>query len=315
MAYSKHLAAMIAPAFLFCILVASVQSSLSAKCNGDGTITITVPYDRVATLSKISYGNCNATSDGISTTQDSGDNTIYITLNIKKCDMASNLRTLSYGHNATFWIGSDPRDSGPLLLFDTYAIDVTCSYITSYTINFNYGLEMPVDSLNGSNTLNGAGSTNITDSTTAILEQMEWKVEIYTNSSYCCIADEQPDIAGEFIYFGIKSTIEDYEKFNLTEDFSLADFGLDLSFAATSCSVKDTEKSITLELFDTDSGVCNNEAVDLEVGYTNGMITIVHRLFLLDSMTSSDMDLECTIRICDENVMANACDTSQMACG
>jgi hypothetical protein len=271
-------------------LLAATAQAFDVTCNDDNTLTVYFPFHKEAVLLTATYGTCiTPDADGIAWRQDSDDLSFTVELDVTRCGMDSNLRTLEYSQSARFTVGR--THNGQALQFADFVVDSYCSYDDVYEITFDYGTLSTA-----SQTFNDTGGTIILQfSIDAYDENYEGKLSI----------EDQPSTGGEMIYLGL--TIVEGQGFNYDAK----------TFVMSACSVEDVENTeLSYTIYDTDDFGCENDAVDLSVGYdsTSNIWQMSHVLFLLDDVSQSQFSLSCTVIVCDA-ARSDTCDTVKQMCG
>jgi len=255
------------------------SNGISAVCNDDNTISVTINYDQDSSILSATYGSCNETD--IRGADATGVQQWDLTLDPSSCGMESNLRNLVYNQTAEFTVGF--KDGSTKLKLADFEVDTYCNYTSEYTVTFDYG---PVN----------AQSFNFTDSGGLI--GLNFYIASYSNSSFNVKANPST-MAGDTIYLKLALNA------TLNDDFDHAanmDAATGKVFVPTKCEVTD-DHSNAYTLFDTaGGGKCKNDIISLSVTYNSGdpqSWYIQHVLFLLNNHSSSNYTLECDVLVCD----------------
>merc|ERR1711934_589432 len=271
-----------------------VSNGITATCQEDNTIDVTINYDQASKIIGATYGSCNETDiDGAVT---SGDVTSWaITLNPSRCGMESKLRNLVYNQTASFRFGR--KDGNTEIVFATMEVDSYCNYTSEYTVTFAYG---PVN----------ADSYDFTDS--GGLLGLHFYIKSYASN---WSTEQAPStIAGHKIYLKLHLNSTANKDFDDATSFNAATGKV---FVPTKCEVAD-DNSNYYTLFDTNgSAKCTNSVIDLSVSYVEGSgqhWKVSHVLFLLNDEKESSYTLSCTVLVCDMQ-QATACSAAKTCLG
>jgi len=256
----------------------AVNSGISATCNDDNTITVTIDYDQDSSILSASYGSCNETDMRGADVSDV--KTWDVTLDPASCDMESKLRNLVYNQTATFTVGR--KDGNFELVFATFEVDSYCNYTSEYTVTFAYG---PVN----------ADVYDFTDS--GGLLGLNFYISSFGNGSY--VNEAAPsNSAGDTIYLKIALNATLNADFDHAADMNASTGKV---FVPTKCEVED-DSSNSYALFDVNGQKCTNDIIELSMTYNSGdpqSWYMEHTLFLLNSESSSSYTLSCNILVCD----------------
>lgn len=259
------------------------------QCNNDSTISIQLPYTRVAEIIDLEYGDCNATSAGVRIgTQDPTTFLFEITLDVNSCN-GGVLRNLVYNQTAEISVGKLGYDNTKLK-FSEFNVDTTCEWVNTYTVKFNYGTLASDDYKHDS----GSGIVDLTFDMYAYNE--------YWNETVTSTTVRR---AGHTINLGL----------NINSTHNVQD--PDKQFAIKTCKATTVgQSSIAYTLFDATTS-CENPYINLSLSFVNGMWRIQHILFLIDSQVQSTYELSCDVIVCDVDMPTsqNQCTGIINACG
>jgi hypothetical protein len=259
---------------------------ISATCQDDNTIDVSIEYTRSADILSASYGSCNKTD---MTGADSTGTYWSVTLDPARCGMESKLRNLVYNQTANFVIGR--KDGNTEIVFATMEVDSYCNYTSEYTVSFSYG---PVS----------ADSFDFTDS--GGLLGLNFYIQSYSSGSYSTVAAPSSQ-AGNKIWLKLALNATLNADFDHATNMNASSGKV---FVPTKCEVADTNSN-TYTMFDS-SSKCSNSAIDLSLTYNAGSSQswyISHTLFLLNDEDSSSYTLSCNILVCDAQ-QVSACKTA-----
>lgn len=134
---------------------------------------------------------------------------------------------------------------------------------------------------------------------------LQFDVAAY-DESYTSLSLSSPTTGGEAIHLGMTVANNGFPYESKT-------------FAPTRCIVSQAALSLEYVLFDT---TCENDIINLHIHYNEEtkMWRIDHTLFLLNNIdtdltdVSQNLQLECTVKICDTGDLASECEQMRETC-
>jgi len=274
---------------------------ISAVCNDDNTIDVTINYSEPSQILSATYGSCNKTQLG--GTSGTSKTSWSIEMDPARCDMESKLRNLVYNQTASFTLGRTDGDVD--IVFATMEVESYCNYTSEYTVSFSYG---PVN------------ADDYKFDTSGGLIDLQW-VLISVNSAGTGIQDPS-STAGDTVHLLLGVSYAPHPGFVHAIPFSNQSTGM--VYVPTKCEVTD-DASNSYTLFETTNDAkCTNDIIDLDISYVvNGPLCgstcnywrFSHTLFLLNSETISSYELSCNILLCDAQRISECADAKKCLTG
>lgn len=268
---------------------AAVCSDCNATCNDDQTLTIVIPYTRTAQILDLEYGNCNASSAGVTNTAQAGDNSFTVNFDMARCDMDSRLRAIEYDQTvANIKIGMS--SNGMQLEFARYQFNTWCSYDDTYEVIFDYGT-LTTDKQTFNETGGEIGYVFL--------------IQAY-DSAYNAVVSSPTNKGGEMIYLSMTTNSSHFD--TATKKFAPVD-----------CAVQDMDNvGLNYTLFTTDSNAgCTNSDISFSISYneSDNSWRFEHVLFLLGNHEQSTFRLVCNVVVCDYDNVSSSCNDIAGFCG